>query len=158
MKRTPIQKKVRALELALRRLERAGGPISARNAREAFLSALRGLRSVVDREYPVQKKIPKRRRKPRSFLQRKRLLAEKGFVPVGTIGELEHLANAGIKTRKLAPARANEPGRETASDAIYAPGWAITIIRHKASLLRRAKASIKERRAILTEIELKKGF
>jgi hypothetical protein len=114
-------------------------------------------------------KVAGRKRRLRQREQRWAALKRDGWVEVTSSNVLEMLDHCGIRMVKLKPPPcANGSGRFVSSKngwvqlpEVYAPGWAITIISNNANcgpLLRRAKASVRERRAILTEIELKKGF
>jgi hypothetical protein len=137
------------LQRALRRLERAGGPVALRNARRDVLVALRALRNAVDEERPAPRRKGKRPRKRRTPNQIEQALLAEGWENVSyAVHIMRSLSAAGVRMRVV-----RTLGRIRASST-YAPGWAVSIAEHQPAALYKARRSIIERKAILAEIEL----
>lgn len=154
--KTPIQKQMHALTVGLRRLERAAGVVSHRNARTATVKALRELRRAVDATHPPKRRAPKRRRKRRTGVQLARHLERTGWAAVSPVEEMvPYIAQAGIRVRSVK--------QSAGAFHSYVPNWAVDIYRATkrsscVAVLKRARKSPRERRALLTEIELTGGL
>lgn len=122
----------------------ADRPIARRNARRRVLAALRSIRTVVDLEYPAIIKRGKVTRLKTKQGQHKRMVAA-GWSAINA-SELSSFLAAGIKPRLV---NLRDEGKLT-WPTWYVPHWAKTIGAHNPDLLRRAKKSMKHRRAALT--------
>lgn len=83
-----IDNAIDKLNAAYRRLDEPQGRIARRNARKAFMDALRALRKGLDDEYSLEKKPVRQRRKRRVGLKR-----VEGLVEVNGITRLKLLAH-----------------------------------------------------------------
>lgn len=133
------------LRKARKRLQEDQGRIARRNARQAYLQALRTCRKAVDEQYPVIRKPVKRRRKPSP----KRAIRNKTRV-----SEQMHrqLLAAGVS-----PSQFIERGKAGNTDhAIYAPRWMVRAYRSNIAVdvIARAVRSQKVRRRINTILRL----
>lgn len=125
---------------ARKRLDEPQGRIARRNARQAYLAALRSCRKAVDDEYPVMRKPITNRRKPnpRRAVKNKQAISQQTH---------RQLLAAGVK-----PSSFIERGKAgDTSHKIYAPKWMVSL--WKANLAPKEIAaccrSIKKRRRAL---------
>lgn len=136
------------LNAAYKRLEEPQGRIARRNARKAFIYALKCLRQGLEDEYPLERKKVTRRRK--ADPER----AVKGKVIIG-IAAHRALLKAGVSPSQFVE-RGKKKGRRTGPVVIYAPEWmdrAFTAgIDHK--LIKEAVRSQPKRRRINAMIRL----
>lgn len=145
------------LRRALRTLENDQGPRARRNAHARVAIALRNIRVGVGKGYPppARKQVTHTRRTPDRIA---RDLEKAGWEIVHSMEVLSQIAAAGIRIIRMArvwPLCIKGPHDEAARlIGIYAPGWAVTIASQCPNKLKRAKASPKERKAILTELTL----
>lgn len=141
-------KTLKKLERALKRLEPDQGRIARRNARQAVTYTLGFIRRYVDEVYPAYKKPTERASTAhlsphQKLVRRKRALRLKGWAPLErpTFSEMENLAAVGVKVQRLP------------NDEVWAPEWA-TVFAGDLTKLRKAKASMQERKAMLAEFML----
>lgn len=147
------------LRQALRTLEQDQGPRARRNARARVAAAIRSLRTNVERSFPAPARKPadRTRRTPQQII---RDLKEAGWEQVTSMEVMSRIAAAGIRVshveRITSEPSWQDPGMTWRSKGrdTYAPGWAVTIASQRPGKLGRAKASIRERKAILTELSL----
>lgn len=116
----PIDRALARLAKARKRLDREQGMVARRNARQEVLVALRDVRRVLDREFPIIQK----KRKPR----RKKARVRDGFVPLRdhtNINEYDLwlVAIAGAKVGIQNVCRSTP----TVAAGVYVPEWVIAI-------------------------------
>lgn len=102
---------IEKLAKARKRLKDEQGRIARRNARRAYLDAVRSVRQAVDDEYPVMRKPVVRRRKPNP----KRAVRGKQII---TREMHRQLLAAGVS-----PSQFVERGSDDPHPTIFAPTW-----------------------------------
>jgi hypothetical protein len=143
--RSRLERSLDELQRQAKRLSEDQGRIARRNARNAVLEALRACRSALDREFPLEKK-PVKRRKKRSA-QRREEEFQRNWAPiVASTERFVQIQRAGIKVIAR-----NDVNATTPTTRWFAPRWAVfappgTTVEE----LRRARRSPTERKALLT--------
>ena len=133
------------LNAATKRLKNPQGRIARRNARKAYLYALRCLRQALDEEYPTIRKVNVKRRKP----DPKR--AVRGKQTISQAGHRQLLAAGVNPSQFIERGNAGELGHK-----IYGPSWMVQAwyadIDPKA--IAKGVKSIKARKRIVTLMRL----
>lgn len=150
-----LEPRLRALAKALGRLEEPQGRVARRNARAEVRKAEKALTRAVDKLYPAQRKAPKKRRKRWAPGQQVAELKRNGWAEVHRKQVLARLSSLGIRVKRilLSPTTGHALDRHE----ILAPEWAVLIANLRPRKLAVCKRSLRERRAVLTEIALETG-
>lgn len=140
-----IDKAIDKLNAAYKRLDEPQGRIARRNARNAFMVALKALRRGLEDEYPLQRKPITRRRKPDP------VRTVRGKEKIGPNAHRELLASG------ISPGTFTVRGKD--GDVVYAPTWMKRAYERGVDrkLIRQAVRSQPKRRRILAMLRLGMG-
>jgi len=148
-KASRLNKHFKKLQKALSALfKTADRLVARRNARKRVLGALRGLRAVVDAEFPAI--ISREGVERLTYEGRRARLVRKDWETVSTANAGEYAAE-GVPVKRLRGK--NKSGIQF--NELFVPGWACEIGIHNAVTLRKAVKSVVERKRILAEIALR---
>lgn len=134
------------LDQAYNRLDGEQGRVARRNARQAFLKALREARSALDGEYP---NIPKKRKAPRKRKHPRQL----GWKTISTS------VMADLVKLDVHPRHFRKAGEKFSDQQVYwTPGWIVDALKANVPLrtVARATKDAKHRRRLQTMVRLGK--